>query len=74
MPILCQIALPEHRATGYGIMNLVSISAGGLADWGFGRMRDLHLPLSVIFSVFAAAALLSVFLVLLIKPSQPDHD
>jgi MFS family permease len=74
MPILCQIALPEHRATGYGIMNLVSMTSGGLADWGFGRMYDLKLPFPVIFSVFAAAALLSVFLVLLIKPSQPDHD
>ena len=28
MPILCQIARPEHRATGYGFMNLVSISVG----------------------------------------------
>ena len=27
-------------ATGYGVMNLVSISCGGLADWGFGAMRD----------------------------------
>ena len=29
MPILCQIVRPELRATGYGIMNLVSIGAGG---------------------------------------------
>ena len=36
MPILCQIVRPELRATGYGIMNLVSISCGGFADWGFG--------------------------------------
>jgi hypothetical protein len=36
MPILCQVARPELRATGYGIMNFVSISAGGIADWGFG--------------------------------------
>ena len=37
MPILCQIVRPELRATGYGIMNLVSIACGGFADWGFGR-------------------------------------
>jgi MFS family permease len=46
MPILCQIARPDLRATGYGIMNLVSISAGGFADKGFGIMRDRNLPLS----------------------------
>ncbi|WLD12128.1 MFS transporter [Planctellipticum variicoloris] len=68
MPILCQIVRPELRATGYGIMNLVSISCGGLADWGFGRMRDAQVPLNVIFGVFASAAIVSVVLVLLIRP------
>ena len=47
MPILCQIVRPELRATGYGIMNLVSISCGGFADWGFGALRDAHVPLDV---------------------------
>ena len=72
MPILCQVARPELRATGYGIMNLVSISAGGLADWGFGLMRDRHVPLFAIFGVFASAALISVVLVLLIRPREID--
>src|SRR5262249_8309309 len=36
MPILSQIVRPHLRATGYGIMNFVSISGGGLVDWGFG--------------------------------------
>ncbi|MFM8275099.1 MAG: MFS transporter [Gemmata sp.] len=70
MPILCQIVRPELRATGYGIMNLVSISCGGLADWGFGAMRDRGAALNVIFSVFASAAILSVVLVLLIRPNS----
>jgi MFS family permease len=70
MPILCQIVRPEVRATGYGFMNLVSISCGGFADWGFGALRDRHVPLNVIFGVFAGVALLSVFLVLLIKPRK----
>ncbi len=68
MPILCQIARPEWRATGYGIMNMVSISFGGLGDWAFGALRDRHVPLNVIFGVFAGVALLSIFIVLLIKP------
>jgi MFS family permease len=70
MPILCQIVRPELRATGYGVMNLVSISCGGLADWGFGTLRDRNVPLNVIFSVFASFAILSVVLVLLIKPRK----
>lgn len=68
MPILCQIVRPELRATGYGVMNLVSISCGGFADWGFGIMRDREVPLNVIFSVFASFAILSIVLVLLIRP------
>ena len=70
MPILCQIVRPELRATGYGIMNLVSISCGGFADWGFGSLRDLHVPLNIIFGVFASVALLSAVLVLLIRPRE----
>ncbi len=70
MPILCQIVRPEWRATGYGIMNLVSISCGGFGDWGFGALRDRHVPLNVIFGAFAGVALLSVLLVLLIRPRK----
>jgi hypothetical protein len=74
MPILCQIARPDLRATGYGIMNLVSISCGGFADWGFGILRDRHVPLFGIFGIFASAAVLSVVLVLLIKPREQQTD
>ncbi len=70
MPILCQIARPEWRATGYGIMNMVSISFGGLGDWAFGALRDRNVPLNVIFGAFAGVALLSIFIVLLIKPRE----
>jgi MFS family permease len=74
MPILCQVARPELRATGYGIMNLVSISCGGFADWGFGLLRDRHVPLFGIFSVFASAAVISIVLVLLIRPREHSGD
>ena len=74
MPILCQIARPELRATGYGIMNLVSISCGGFADWGFGVLRDREVPLFGIFGVFASAAIVSVVLVLLIRPRYTEPD
>lgn len=70
MPILCQIVRPELRATGYGLMNLVSISCGGFADWGFGALRDRGAPLNMIFGVFAGVALLSVLIVLMIRPRE----
>jgi MFS family permease len=69
MPILSQIVRPELRATGYGVMNLVSIGCGGLADWGFGILRDRGVPLNLIFGAFAATAILSVVIVSLIRPN-----
>jgi MFS family permease len=70
MPILSQIVRPQLRATGYGIMNFVSISCGGLADWGFGVLRDRDVPLNVTFGFFAGAAIISIVLVLLIRPKE----
>jgi MFS family permease len=69
MPILCQIARREHRATGYGFMNLVSISVGAGATVALGWMRDQHVKFSVAFVISAAVALFSAVLILLIKPS-----
>ena len=74
MPILCQIVRPSLRATGYGIMNLVSISCGGFADWGFGLLRDRQVPLFGIFGIFASAAVLSAVLVLLIRPRDTESS
>jgi hypothetical protein len=74
MPILCQIIRPELRATGYGIMNLVSISAGAFATWRVGALRDAGQPPTVIFSICAMAAAISVVLVLMIKPRAAEAD
>jgi MFS family permease len=68
MPILCQVVKPHLRATGYGLMNFVSISCGGFADWGFGALRDARVPLGAIFGIFSGAAIASVVLVLLVRP------
>ncbi|GBL42672.1 MFS transporter [Verrucomicrobiota bacterium] len=72
MPILAQIARPDQRATGYGLMNLASISCGGLADVGFGWLRDHQVPLNLIFGGFAAVACLSAWLVLKIRATDAD--
>ncbi len=74
MPILCQIARPEHRATGYGFMNLVSISVGAAATVALGWMRDHGIKFSVAFAVSAAVALVSVGLILLVKPRAENLE
>lgn len=68
MPILSQITRPELRATGYGVMNFVSMMCGGVADWGFGVMRDKNIALNVIFGVFALVCVVSLVIVLMIRP------
>ncbi|MBY0586780.1 MFS transporter [bacterium] len=72
MPILSQIVRPELRATGYGLMNMLSISGGGFADWGFGILSDRGVPLNITFGIFGGIALFSVLLVLLIRPTIND--
>lgn len=72
MPILSQITRPELRATGYGLMNFVSMMCGGAADWGFGYMTDRQVPLNVIFGVFAGVCVVSAALVLMIRPHEPS--
>jgi MFS family permease len=73
MPILSQIVGPEQRATGYGIMNFVSMMSGGMADWAFGVMTDKNVPLDIIFGAFACFALVSIALVLMIKPQSGSN-
>lgn len=73
MPILCQIARPEHRATGYGFMNFVSISMGAGATVALGWMRDHGIKFSVAFAISAALALLSALLILFLKPRQQQE-
>jgi MFS family permease len=79
MPILCQIARPEHRATGYGFMNLVSISVGAVATVALGYMRDHGIKFAVAFITSAALALFSAGLILLVNPGAktiewPSHE
>jgi hypothetical protein len=54
-------------------MNFVSISFGGLADWGFGRLQDAKVPLNVSFGAFAMLAIISIGLVLSIRISSQEN-
>jgi MFS family permease len=72
MPILSQIVRPDQRAAGYGLMNLASISCGGIADVGFGWLRDHAVPLPLIFGGFAALAGFSAWMVWSIRPPAAE--
>jgi MFS family permease len=72
MPILSQIARPQLLATGYGIMNLVSISCGGFGDYAFGFLHDRQVPLNMIFGIFGGISLLSIAFALSIRPRAAE--
>jgi predicted MFS family arabinose efflux permease len=64
MPILCQIVRPEHWATGYGLLNLASISVGAGVTVVLGWMHDRGASFSAAFAICAALALFSAGLIL----------
>ena len=74
MPILCQIARPEHRATGYGFMNLAASSISGVTTIVFGAMRDKHINFSIAFTVLAGVALCAAVLILTVKPRAANAE
>ena len=68
MPILCQFASPRHRATGYGLMNLVGISAGAFITNFLGASADSG-TLGRDFAILGIVVLAAIILVLtVLKP------
>lgn len=74
MPILCQIARPEHRATGYGFMNLAASTCGSVATIVLGGMRDRGINFALAFNVLAVVALLAAGLILLVRPKAANTE
>lgn len=73
MPILCQLVRPQFRATGYGVMNLVSISSGAGVTWALGALRDHGISLGIAFTLSAAVTALGAALILLVRP-VPERE
>ncbi|MBM3889445.1 MAG: MFS transporter [Verrucomicrobia bacterium] len=70
MPILCQVAEPRHRATGYGILNFFSCIIGGLAPYLGGWLKERHVDFSYIFMGSALIMLVSGLFLTLVKPTR----
>ncbi len=62
MPILCMIVDRRYRATGYGIINMLSCIIGGIGIYAGGAVRDAHLDLSILFRGATVVLLICVFL------------
>ncbi len=69
MPVLCQVADPRYRATGYGVLNLCSCVTGGVSLYVGGALRDAHVNVNNLFIWSAASILVCAGLMLLVKPS-----
>ncbi len=74
MPILCQLASPRFRATGYGLMNFVGISSGAFLTPLLGRLKDTGVPLATGFAVCALPALLAALLMFLLRPKPQNWE
>ena len=70
MPILCMVADPRYRATGYGVLNLFSCIIGGAGLYVGGVLRDSNINLSVMFLVAAATTVLCGLMLLFLRPKS----
>jgi MFS family permease len=70
MPILCQIAAPQYRATGYGILNFFACCIGGVAAYLGGWLKERQVDLSLLLMGSALGVLMAGLLLFFVKPSK----
>lgn len=68
MPILCLICDPRHRATGYGVLNMLSCVAGGVAVYVGGYVRDQGVNVRWVFYFVAALFAVNALIMMTVKP------
>ena len=68
MPILCQIADPRYRATGYGVLNSFACIIGGITIYLGGVLRDAHVDISRVFQFAAFVITTCALLMYFIQP------
>jgi len=70
MPILCLIADPRYRATGYGVLNFLACIVGGTTIYAGGMLRDAHVNISRVFQFGALTIAVCAVLLWFIKPRR----
>jgi MFS family permease len=70
MPAVCTVSEVRHRATGYGMMNFVGTTAGGIMTLVGGSLKDANIPLTVTFQFSAGFILVAGLLLFMVKPAH----
>ena len=70
MPAVCTVSDSRHRATGYGLMNLVGTTAGGIMTFVGGWLKDEKVPFGVTFQVAAGFILVAGLLLFFVRPKS----
>ena len=73
MPILCQVAPPRFRGTGYGLMNFCGTGAGALVTPLLGKLKDSGTPLALSFAYCAIPALIAAAIMVMMRPRDRDR-
>lgn len=68
MPAVCTVSDARHRATGYGLMNFVGTTAGGIMTFIGGWLKDKEVPFGVTFQVSAGFILAAGLLLFAVRP------
>ena len=73
MPVLCQIAPPALRATGYGIFNLISCIVGGITAAAAGYLKSA-LGLGFAFQASAAILIAAALILMTVRPKPAEAE
>ena len=67
MPVLCMLIDTRYRATGYGVLNMLATSVGGVGIFVAGALRDSQVNLGIMYQFAALCIVLCVVFLWLIK-------
>lgn len=74
MPILCMVIDKRHRATGYGIINMLTVFTGGMSVYVAGALHDAQISLGTMFQYASLGMMLCVVLLLLVKRAVKKNE
>jgi hypothetical protein len=70
MPMLRSISDERYSATGYGFLNFISCSAGGIMIYVGGALKDAQVDLGKVFQFSALGLLLVGLMLFAVRPSE----
>jgi MFS family permease len=70
MPVITQVVDKRYQATGYGIMSFFSVLSGAAMIYIGGYLKDIGIPLDLVFKIAAVGIVMSGFVLLAINPKK----